>query len=46
MHKHFLPTFVLTIAAASAGLAQAAAPFSTSGMTLCMFDNVWHVIKP
>ena len=47
MNKHLVSTFVLAIAAASAGLAQAAAPVktaggmlvNTSGMTLYTFDN-------
>ena len=47
MNKHLVSTLVLAIAAASAGLAQAAAPVktaggmlvNTSGMTLCTFDN-------
>jgi predicted lipoprotein with Yx(FWY)xxD motif len=47
MNKHLVSTFVLAIAAASAGLAQAAAPVKTaggmlvnaSGMTLYTFDN-------
>ena len=47
MNKHLVSTLVLAIAAASAGLAQAAAPVktaggmlvNTSGMTLYTFDN-------
>lgn len=46
MNKHLFSTLVLAIAAASAGLAQAAAPktvggmlVNTSGMTLYTFDN-------
>ncbi len=47
MNKHLVSTLVLAIAAASAGLAQAAAPVKTaggmlvnaSGMTLYTFDN-------
>ena len=47
MNKHLVSTFVLAIAAASAGLAQSAAPVKTaggmlvnaSGMTLYTFDN-------
>ena len=47
MNKYLVSTFVLAIAAASAGLAQAAAPVKTaggmlvnaSGMTLYTFDN-------
>ncbi|MGJ7582819.1 COG4315 family predicted lipoprotein [Variovorax sp. RHLX14] len=47
MNNHLVSTLVLAIAAASAGLAQAAAPMktaggmlvNTSGMTLYTFDN-------
>ncbi len=47
MNKHLVSTLVLAIAAASAGLAQAAAPVmtaggmlvNTGGMTLYTFDN-------
>jgi len=47
MNKHLVSTLVLAIAAASGGLAQAAAPVktaggmlvNTSGMTLYTFDN-------
>lgn len=47
MNKHLVSTLVLAIAAASAGLAQAAAPVkttggmlvNTAGMTLYTFDN-------
>lgn len=47
MRKHLISTFILTIAAASAGLAQAATPVKTAGgmlvnsngMTLYTFDN-------
>ncbi|MFM9426506.1 putative lipoprotein with Yx(FWY)xxD motif [Variovorax sp. GrIS 2.14] len=47
MNKHLASTLILAIAAASAGLAQAAAPVkttggmlvNTSGMTLYTFDN-------
>ena len=47
MHKHLVSALVVAIAAASSGLAQAAAPVkttggmlvNTSGMTLYTFDN-------
>lgn len=47
MHKHLVSTLVLALAAASVGMAQAAAPVktaggmlvNTSGMTLYTFDN-------